>query len=416
MSGRPAPDIAAVWRLEAPVLTGALLRAGADLSQAEDCVQDALLAALQRWPVEGWPTKPGAWLMTAAKNRWLDRLRHAQMAAREQAALGLDADAREAHLAPDPLALLLQDEADEVGEDALRLMFIACHPKLAREAQWALTLRLVGGLTVAEIARALFAKEATIAQRITRAKAQLAGEPFALPPAAERAERLDAVCTVLYLMFNEGYAASSGEDWTRPTLCHEALRLARHLAALLPQEAEVQALQALMELQAARLPARADAQGRPVLLMEQDRRRWDRLLLRRGQDALARCRALHAGNPGNLALQAELAAVHARAARAQDTDWPRLVQLYDALLAQQPSPVVALNRAVALSHAVGPAEALPLVEALQLPGYPWWASVRADLLQRLQRLEEARAALRQAIAWTGNARERELLEARLARL
>lgn len=411
--------IAAVWRLEATRLTGALLRAGADLAQAEDCVQDALLAALQHWPAEGWPERPGAWLMTAAKHRLLDRLRHAQMAGREAQALGHDADARGAHLAPDPLDLLLAVEADDVGDDALRLMFIACHPKLAREAQWALTLRLIAGLTVAEIARALFVKEATIAQRITRAKAQLAGEPFELPPAPERAARLDAVRTVLYLMFNEGYAASSGAEWTRPTLCHEALRLARHLAALLPADADTQALQALMELQASRLPARTDAQGRPVLLLEQDRRRWDRLLLRRGLAALARCRSLNAQRstgPSSLALQAELAAVHARATRPEDTDWPDMLRLYDALYALQPSPVVALNRAVALSHAIGPAQALPLVEALPLDGYPWWASARADLLQRLGRIEEARTALRQAIAWTGNVRERELLVERLGRM
>ena len=386
---------------------------------AEDCVQDALVAAMQHWPAEGWPERPGAWLMTAAKHRLLDRMRHAQMAAREQQALGVDADARAAYLAPDPLTLLLAEEADEVGDDALRLMFIACHPKLAREAQWALTLRLVAGLTVSEIARALFTKEATIAQRITRAKALLAGEPFDLPPASERAARLDAVCTVLYLMFNEGYVASSGAEWTRPTLCHEALRLARHLAALLPTEADAQALQALMELQASRLPARIDAQGCPVLLLEQDRRLWDRLLVRRGLAALARCRTLNAlrsKGPGTLTLQAELAAVHARATNAGDTDWSHLLRLYDALLALQPSPVVALNRAVALSYAIGPAQALPLVESLPLTGYPWWASARADLLERLGRIEEAREALRQSIVWTDNERERVLLLERLVRM
>lgn len=412
-------SIEAVWRLEATRLTGALLRAGADLALAEDCVQDALLAAMRHWPTEGWPERPGAWLMTAAKHRLLDRVRHAQMSTREQQALGHEADAREAHLAPDPLDLLLADEADDVGDDALRLMFIACHPKLSREAQWALTLRVVSGLTVAEIARALFEKEATIAQRITRAKAQLAGEPFELPPAAERAERLDAVCTVLYLMFNEGYVASSGSEWTRPTLCHEALRLARHLAALLPAEPDPQALQALMELQASRLPARTDAQGRPVLLMAQDRRRWDRLLQHRGLAALDKCRSLQAARsqpPRPLALQAELAAVHARASRAEDTDWDEMLRLYDSLLALQPTPVVALNRAIALSHAIGPLPALALVETLPLAGYPWWASARADLLQRLGRINEAREALRQAIDWTVNVRERELLQERLERM
>lgn len=409
-------SIEAVWRLEATRLTGALLRAGADLALAEDCAQDALVAALQHWPAHGWPDRPGAWLMTTAKHRLLDRVRHDRMAAQQQQALGLDTDARQAHLAPDPLDLLLADEADPVGDDSLRLMFIACHPKLPREAQWALTLRLIAGLTVAEIARALFAKEATVAQRITRAKAQLAGEPFELPPATERAVRLDAVCTVLYLMFNEGHVATSGAEWTRPTLCHEALRLTRHLAALLPAEAEVQALQALLELQASRLPARTDALGRPVLLSDQDRSRWDRLLLRRGLEALDRCRRLNAGasaGPGPLALQAELAAVHARARRVEDTDWLLLVRLYDHLLALQPGPVLALNRAVALSHAAGPAEALTIVESLPLAGYPWWASARADLLQRLDRIQEACQALGQAIAWTHNERERTLLTERL---
>ncbi|MBN8504444.1 MAG: RNA polymerase subunit sigma-24 [Burkholderiales bacterium] len=415
MSGPAAQDISAVWRLEAPRCIGALTRLGHDLALAEDCMQDALEAALQRWPAEGWPLKPGAWLMTTAKHRLLDRLRHAQMAAREQLQLGLDLDAREAHLSPDPLTLMLADEANEVGEDALRLMFIACHPKLAREAQWALTLRLVGGLSVAEIARALFAKEATVAQRISRAKAQLSGEAFELPPAGERAARLAAVCTVLYLMFNEGYAATQGEQWTRPALCHEALRLARHLAALLPADAEVLALQALMELQAARLPARADAQGRPVLLDSQDRRRWDRLLLRRGLAALARCRQLHGGNPGAYALQAELAAVHAQAPCFEDTDWRRLVQLYDALLEAQPSPVVELNRAVALARARGAAQALPLVERLTgaLAAYPWLHSVRADLLLELGRTHEAGEALRRAIALCANQREQSLLRQRL---
>ena len=413
------PSIEAVWRLEGTRLIGALLRAGADVALAEDCVQDALVSAMQRWPTEGWPERPGAWLMTAAKHRFTDRMRHVRMAERQTEALGHDADATGAHLGPDPLDILMAGEADDVGDDALRLMFIACHPKLTRQAQLALTLRLVAGLTVAEIARAMFAKEATIAQRITRAKAQLAGEPFELPPAPERAARLNAICAALYLMFNEGYVASSGAHWTRPTLCHEALRLARHLAALVPTEADVHALQALMELQASRLPARTDAHGRPVLLLDQDRRRWDRLLLRRGLAALDRCRRLNARRaqgPGSLCLQAELAAVHACATEADDTDWFRLLQIYDMLLALQPDPIVALNRAIALSHAIGPAQALPLVEALGLEGYPWWASARANLLQRLGRVEEARCALRQAIAWTGNEAERDLLQERLARL
>jgi len=411
-----AAHIAAVWRLESAKLVGALTRLGHDLAAAEDCAQEALISALERWPVEGLPNKPGAWLMPTAKHKLLDRLRQARTATREQAALGLDADARDDAMAPDPLAILLADEADELGDDVLKLLFIACHPLLARESQWALTLRLVGGLTVAEIARATFTKEATVAQRITRAKAMLSGQPFELPPAGERRARLANVLTVLYLMFNEGYAASSGAEWMRPALCHEALRLARMLGALCPEDSEVAALQSLMELQASRLAARVDAQGRPVLLMDQDRRRWDPLLLRRGLEQLARCERLHAGNPGSYALQAAIAAVHARARRPEDTDWTRIVQLYDALLEAQPSPVVALNRAVAVGMARGPAAALPLVDALRLPGYPWWASVRADLLAKLQRPAEARDALHQAIAWTTNERERTLLEARLATL
>jgi RNA polymerase sigma factor (sigma-70 family) len=409
-------QIAAVWRLESAKLIGALTRLGHDLAAAEDCAQEALIAALERWPREGLPNNPGAWLMTTAKHKLLDRLRHAQMATREQSALGLDADARDDAVAPDPLQILLADEADELGDDVLKLLFIACHPLLAREAQWALTLRLVCGLSVAEIARATFTKEATVAQRISRAKAQLEGQPFELPTAAERQQRLANVLTVLYLMFNEGYAASSGAEWMRPALCHEALRLARMLAALLPQEGEVAALQALMELQASRLRARVDDQGEPVLLMDQDRRRWDPLLLRRGLDALARSAQLHGGNPGPYALQAELAAVHARARRAEDTDWRRIAQLYDALLEAQPSPVVALNRAVAIGKAEGAARALPLVEQLAAPlhGYPWWASVRAELLRELGRPAEAAAALKLALAWTANEREQGLLKKRLA--
>ncbi len=416
MDDEIAARIAAVWRLESAKLVGALTRLGHDLAAAEDCAQEALIAALERWPAEGLPKNPGAWLMTTAKNKLLDRLRHAQMAGREQAALGLDADAREDAVAPDPLDLLLLDEADELGDDLLKLLFIACHPVLARESQWALTLRLVCGLSVAEIARATFAKEATVAQRITRAKAQLEGQAFELPPPPERQQRLANVLTVLYLMFNEGYAASSGADWMRPALCHEALRLARMLSALCPQEAEVAALQALMELQASRLSARVDAGGRPVLLMDQDRSRWDPLLLRRGREQLARCTRLHRGNPGTYALQAAIAAEHARARTAAETDWRRIAQLYDGLLEALPTPVVALNRAVAIGMAFGPAAALPLVEDLHLPGYPWWASVRADLLAKLGRVDEAREALHQAIAWTQNERERTLLEERRARL
>jgi predicted RNA polymerase sigma factor len=408
--------IQTVWQLEAPALVGALTRLTHDLALAEDCAQDALLAALERWPQEGLPRNPAAWLMTTAKHRALDRLRHGQVAVREQAALGQDADARLDAVAPDPLALMLADEAAPLRDEVLPLLFIACHPLLSREAQWALTLRLVGGLSVAEIARACFAQEATVAARITRAKKALAGQPYGLPPAAERQQRLASVCTVLYLMFNEGYAAHSGPDWTRPTLCHEALRLTRTLAALCPTDSEVLALQALMELQASRLPARADAQGRPVLLMDQDRRRWDPLLRQRGLQALVRAEALAQGNPGPLLFQALLAACHARALRAEDTDWARILQLYDALLEAQPSPVVALNRAVALAQIQGPAAALPEVDRLAdvLHGYPWWASTRAELCLQLDRPHEALDALDLAIAWTQNGAEQALLQSRRA--
>ncbi len=418
MAAQTHAAINATWQLEAAKIIGALMRVGHDLALAEDCAQEALLAALEHWPVDGLPNNPAAWLMTTAKHRLLDRLRHGQMAAREQAALGLDADARDDALTPDPLALLLANEADELRDDVLPLLFIACHPLLSREAQWALTLRLVCGLSVAEIARACFAQEAAVAARITRAKKALAGQAFGLPPATERLQRLGNVLTVLYLMFNEGYSAHSGPDCTRPALCHEALRLTRMLTTQCPQDSEVLALQALMELQASRLPARADAQGRPVLLMDQDRRLWNPLLRRRGLVALEQAEALAAGDPGPYLFQALLAACHARALRAQDTDWRRILQLYDALLEAQPSPVIALNRAVALAQVLGPEAALLAVDRLAdaLHGYPWWASVRADFCQKLQRFDEASAALDLALAWTQNEAERSLLRARQAAL
>ncbi|WP_374437757.1 RNA polymerase sigma factor [Inhella sp.] len=417
--------VTAVWRLESAKIVGALTRLTHDLALAEDCAQDALLAALERWPSDGLPRNPGAWLMTTAKHRALDRLRHGQMAAREQGALGEDMDARRDMLAPDTLDILLADEADPLGDDVLKLLFIACHPGLAREAQWALTLRLVCGLTTAEIGRALRAKEATVAQRISRAKAQLEklDARFELPDAAERDQRLAQVLTVLYLMFNEGYTATAGPDWMRPELCHEALRLTRMLAALCPDAAEACGLQALMEIQASRLGARLDGAGKPVLLLEQDRRRWDPLLIRRGLAALARAQGLPA--PGSFTLQAAIAACHARAARAVDTDWAAIVAGYDELLALQPgNPVVALNRAVAVGMAsgpgMGPGAALPLVEGLvgqaALQGYPWLPSVHADLLIKLGRPAEAAAALHQAMAWTDNEAERRLLEERLRAL
>lgn len=420
MSDRCVQDgIAATWRLESAKIVGALTRLTHDLALAEDCAQDALLAALEHWPAEGLPRNPGAWLMTSAKHRALDRLRHVQMATREQDALGLDLDARRDMISPDTLEIWLADEADPLGDDVLKLLFIACHPELPRESQWALTLRLVCGLTTAEIGRALRAKEATVAQRISRAKAQLEkiAARFELPEAGQRQQRLGAVLTVLYLMFNEGYTATAGTDWMKPALCHEALRLARMLAALMPSEAEALGLQALMEIQASRLVARLDAQGRPVLLLDQDRRRWDPLLIRRGLAALARAQDL--AGPGPYTLQAAIAACHARAARAVDTDWDGIVAQYDLLLDLQPAnPVIALNRAVAVGMAQGPGAALPLIEALMphpaLQGYPWAPSVRADLLHKLDRQAEACAALRQAIAWSDNEAERALLEQRLA--
>ncbi len=436
--------IAAVWRLEAAKVIAAVARLTRDVGVAEELAGDALVAALEHWPRDGVPANPGAWLTTTAKRRALDHLRHRAMAAAEHEALARDDEAREAQTVPSVTDTLIAAEADPVGDDLLRLIFTACHPVLSRDAQVALTLKLVGGLATSEIARAFLVAEPTMAQRIVRAKRTLseARVPFELPPREQLSERLAAVLEVIYLVFNEGYAATSGDDWMRPALCDEALRLARMLSVLAPAEPEAHGLQALLEIQASRAAARVDGHGHPILLMDQDRSRWDRLLIRRGLAALAQAQALveSAARPagpavpqgelsspakpdllksrmsGPYALQAAIAACHARAARAEDTDWQAICTLYDALLAVQPSPVVELNRAVAISRAHGPAVALPLVRALasqpQLAQYHLLPSVMADLLSRLGRPDEARAMWLRAADLTRNARERELLLAR----
>ncbi|NCT84270.1 MAG: sigma-70 family RNA polymerase sigma factor [Comamonadaceae bacterium] len=413
-------DLAAgVWRIERGRLVGAAAKLLRDLDEAEDCAQDALMAALDAWPRDGQPANPAAWLMTATRNKALDRLRRRAMLEREHQHLAADDVAAGSHVVPDFVDGLdaARDQA-EIGDELLRLIFIACHPVLPREAQVALTLRLLGGLETAEIARAFLLPEATVAQRIVRAKKALGGQAFELPGPQEREQRLGAVLAVVYLIFNEGHSAGSGASLLRPALCDEALRLARQLQHLLPQEAEVHGLAALLEIQASRLPARLDAQGRPVLLPDQDRRRWDALLIHRGLAALERALAL--GEPGPYTLQGSIAACHARAARAEDTDWEAIVAGYDRLLALNPSPVIALNRAVALSFARGPAEAWPLLQALaaqpQLQRYPWLAGAQADVLERLGRVGEAREAYLRAAELSGNAAQRGLLLERAARL
>ncbi len=413
-------DLAAgVWRIERSRLVGAAAKLLRDLDGAEDCAQDALIAALEVWPRDGAPDNPAAWLMTTTRNKALDRLRRRAMLQREHEALAADDVAAQVHVVPDFVDQLdaARDQA-EIGDELLRLIFIACHPVLPRDAQVALTLRLLGGLETAEIARAFLVPEATVAQRIVRAKKALHGQAFELPGAQERAERLSAVLAIVYLIFNEGHSAGSGASLLRPALCDEALRLARQLQHLLPREAEVHGLAALLEIQASRLPARLDAQGRPVLLPDQDRRRWDRLLIQRGLAALAHAQQLAADGP--YTLQATIAACHARAVRAEDTDWRAIVAGYDRLLALNASPVIALNRAVAISFADGPAAALPLLDALaaepQLKRYPFLAGAQADVLERLGRPGEAREAYLRAAALTDNEVQRQLLHERAARL
>ncbi|MCE4540036.1 sigma-70 family RNA polymerase sigma factor [Pelomonas sp. P7] len=414
---------AGVWRIERSRLVGAAAKLLRDLDEAEDCAQDALMAALDTWPRDGQPDNPAAWLMTTTRHKALDRLRRRAMLDREHEALAADDEAAQTHVVPDFVDHLdaARDQA-EIGDELLRLIFIACHPVLPREAQVALTLRLLGGLETAEIARAFLVPEATVAQRIVRAKKALNGQAFELPGAGERQQRLAAVLAVVYLIFNEGHSAGSGAQLLRPALCDEALRLARQLQHLLPAEAEVHGLAALLEIQASRLPARLDAQGRPVLLPDQDRRRWDRLLIQRGLQALelALERAAPDGGAGPYTLQAAIAACHARAARPEDTDWAAIVAGYDRLLALNPSPVIALNRAVAVSFAAGPAAALPLLDALaadpQLKRYPFLAGAQADVLERLGRFTEAREAYQRAAELTENEAQRELLLARARRL
>ncbi|HVH35244.1 MAG TPA: RNA polymerase sigma factor [Tahibacter sp.] len=414
MSAASQKAVATVWRMESTRLIGGLMRLVRDLSLAEDLAQDALVAALEQWPASGVPDNPGAWLMAAAKHRAIDRLRRNDMAQRKHDELGVEHELQQLLQAPDSEAL-----DDSVGDDVLRLIFIACHPVLSSEARAALTLRLIGGLTTDEIARAFLQSEPTIAQRIVRAKRSLsaANVPFELPPAGELAQRLSSVLAVIYLIFNEGYAATAGDDLMRPQLCEEALRLGRILVALMPREAEAHGLLALMEIQASRTMARVDGRGEPVLLLDQDRARWDQLLIRRGLAGLQRAEDL-GGAFGPYALQAAIAACHARARVAADTDWLRIAALYGALSQVLPSPVVELNRAMAVAMALGPASGLVIADALQdeptLQNYHLLPSVRADLLAKLGRRDEAAAEFRRAATLTRNLREQAQLQRRAA--
>lgn len=407
--------IEAVWRIESARLIAALARRVRDVGLAEELAQDALVSALEVWPVSGIPDNPGAWLITTARNRAIDQLRRCRMLEAKHGLLG-----HELEMAQQFSADAVQAQAqDEIGDDLLRLIFIACHPLLSTQARTALTLKLIGGLTTAEIARAFLVPEPTIAQRIVRAKRALnaAQVPFELPPRAELHERLSSVLEVIYLIFNEGYSATAGEDWIRPGLCEEALRIGRILAELAPGESEVHGLVALMEMQASRLRARVGAHGEPVLLMEQNRAQWDRLLIHRGLLALARGEALGESR-GPYLLQAAIAACHARAAEASDTDWVNITVLYDELARNVHSPVIELNRAVAVAMAYGPAAGLALTDELvaggELEAYHLLPSVRADLLSRLGRYSEARIEFEHAAELTRNARERALLERRAA--
>jgi RNA polymerase sigma-70 factor (ECF subfamily) len=408
--------IDAIWHIESPRLIAALARVTGDVGLAEDFAQDALVAALERWPETGVPDNPAAWLMAAAKNRAIDHLRRGRRVERAHGEIGRDLEAERERAVADLDAAL----DDDIGDDLLRLVFTSCHPVLSREARVALTLRLLGGLSTAEIARAYLVPEATIAQRLVRAKRTLADArvPFEVPRGPARDARLSSVLEVLYLIFNEGYAATAGDDWMRPQLCEEALRLGRILATLAPSEREVHGLVALMEIQASRMKARIGPRGEPVLLLDQDRGRWDHLLIGRGLAALSRAEAL--GGRGPYALQAAIAACHARARTAGETDWARIAALYGDLAGAAPSPVVELNRAVAVAMADGPAAGLALVDALAgepaLADYHLLPSVRGDLLARLGRPDEAREEFERAAALAANRRERELLLARAAAL
>jgi RNA polymerase sigma factor (sigma-70 family) len=413
-----APDthatIEAIWRIEQAKIIAGLARMMRDVGRAEELAQDALLVALQRWPEQGIPDNPAAWLMATAKNRALDELRRAKLIARKHEEIGRDMDEADE---PDLDAAL----DDDIGDDLLRLVFTSCHPLLSTEGRVALTLRLIGGLTTEEIARAFLVPEPTVAQRIVRAKRTLADAkvPFEVPRGEALAERLSSVLEVIYLIFNEGYAATAGDDWVRPALCEEALRLGRILAELAPAEPEVHGLVALMEVQASRLAARVSPSGEPVLLLEQNRARWDHLLVRRGLTALARAERL-TEERGPYVLQAAIAACHARARTADETDWTRIADLYRELAERTPSPVVELNRAVAVAMAHGPAAGLELVDALTaeptLKSYHLLPSVRGDFLKKLGRLDEARAEFERAASLTQNARERKLLRDRAAAL
>jgi RNA polymerase sigma factor (sigma-70 family) len=417
----PASDtnraIEAVFRIESPRLIAGLARIVRDVGLAEELAQESLLVALEKWPESGVPDNPGAWLMATAKHRAIDELRRGRLLDRKHAELGYELDERK----EDVVARLEQALDDDIGDDLLRLVFTSCHPVLSTEARVALTLRLLGGLTTEEIARAFLLPEPTIAQRIVRAKRTLAEEhvPFEVPRGEELAPRLSSVLEVIYLVFNEGYAATSGDDWMRPALCDDALRLGRILAELAPQEAEVHGLLALMEIQASRAAARVGPSGEMVLLLDQDRARWDQLLIRRGLNALKRAEEL-GGAGGPYALQAAIAACHARARTAADTDWQRIAALYGALAQRTPSPVVELNRAVAVSMAFGPEAGLRIVDALtaepSLASYHLLPAVRGDFLAKLGRADEARAELTRAASLTKNARERALLLERAGRL
>jgi RNA polymerase sigma-70 factor (ECF subfamily) len=415
--------IDAIWRIESAWLIGGLARIVRDVGVAEELAQDALVAALEQWPQSGVPENPGAWLMGAAKHRAIDLLRRRSVLERKHEALGRQLETRQEVAAAELEAAVDAAIDDDIGDDLLRLMFVACHPVLSTEARVALTLRLLGGLTTEEIARAFLVPVATVAQRIVRAKRTLteARVPFEVPDGEERVARLASVLEVLYLVFNEGYSATAGDDWMRPALCEDALRLGRILAGLLPHEPEVHGLVALMEIQASRSRARTGPTGDPVLLLEQDRARWDRVLIGRGLAALARAGQARAGKHqalGSYELQATIAASHARSRTPGETDWVRIVALYDALAQLAPSPVVELNRAVAVAMAFGPQAGLELVDALHaegaLAGYHLLPSVRGDLLAKLGRFEDASTELQCAAVLTRNARERELLLRRAA--
>lgn len=411
--------INAVWRIESAKLIAGLARMVRDVGIAEELAQDALVAALEQWPQAGVPDNPGAWLMATAKHRALDRLRRNKMLERKHGELVHDIEAQQEVAESDLTAAIDAAIDDDVGDDLLRLMFTSCHPVLSTEARVALTLRLLGGLTTEEIARAFLVPEPTVSQRIVRAKRTLAEArvPFEVPGGEERAARLASVLGVIYLIFNEGYSATAGDEWLRPALCEDALRLGRILAELAANEPEVHGLVALMEIQASRAAARIGPGGEPILLPDQNRLLWDHLLIRRGLAALARAESL-GGALGPYALQAAIAACHARARTSEETDWARIVALYDALAQIAPSPVVELNRAVALSMAFGPAAGLELVDTLtsepSLRNYHLLPGVRGDLLAKLRRFDEARAEFERAAALTRNARERKLLLERAA--